>query len=428
MRRRRGLATARGALALLIATPASASATTLPEAIALALKNAPALRAAQAERDAAHARLIEARAGGLPSVTLSGSAAADSTDFGPFFGYGLHSLTPRNASVAISQPIYSGGAVGAAVGRARAGETRAGELYASARLGLIADTAEAYLAVRTAQTALALRRAQAADLLLVRDQAKRRFEDGEIPRSGLDQAEARLAAAQAGLAQGEGDLARARARYRALVGEEAGALDPPGEPPATPASLDEAVGAARAGSPDLAAADAQVRAAEAAIRAARAEGAPSLALTAQASTVRDQFFPGYQADSASIGVAGRWALFSGGLVAGKVSEARAQARLADAQFAATRNAVEEAAIDAWQARRTAESVALASEAQAKAARSALDSVREEVRVGERPTIDLLDAERDALAADLEVLQARAARLVAAYRLDAVIGRDPTAGK
>lgn len=100
--------------------------------------------------------LVQARAGGLPSVMISGSVAAASTDFGPFFGFGQRSLTPRSAQVALTQPIFTGGALSAAVSQAKAGEAQAGSGYASVRLALIADVAQAYVTVRTAEQAVRL--------------------------------------------------------------------------------------------------------------------------------------------------------------------------------------------------------------------------------------------------------------------------------
>ena len=76
-------------------------------------------------------------------------------------------------------------------------------------------------------------------------------------------------------------------------------------------------------SPSFLSAKAQARAAEAGVRFAQAERLPSLALTATASSARDQFFPGYRADGATVGVQGRWTLFAGGAVNGRVDAARA---------------------------------------------------------------------------------------------------------
>lgn len=399
-----------------------AAAMTLDQAIVSALGNDPGLKRAQAERDAAAARLQQARAGALPSLALSGSAAAGSTDFGPFFGFGRHDMHPSSAEVTLEQPLFAGGGVRAAIDQARAGQAGARSQYEGVRLGLIADVAEAYEAVRRSDEVLALNRAEIAELDQFVDQARRRFNAGEAPRTDLDQAEARLAQARADFARAEGATARAKARFKTLVGQEAEALEPPSAPPPTPRTLDEAIAAARANNPNLQAARAAVGASQAGVRRAEAERLPSVSVVAEAARTRDQFLPGYRADGGSIGIRGRWTIFSGGLVTGKINEAQAARRGAAAALDQARDAVDEATIGAWEALHTAQTVSQAAAQQVKAAESALDGVKNEVRVGARPAIDQLDAEREALAAEVGALEAGAGELVAAHRLNALVGR------
>jgi TolC family type I secretion outer membrane protein len=405
---------------VLAAQPAAAM--TLDQAVASALQNDPGLKRAQAEREAAAARVQQARAGALPNLAVSGSAAAGSTDFGPFFGFGRRDMHPSSAEITLEQPVFAGGGVKAAMDQAQAGQAGARSRYESVRLGLIADVAEAYEAERRSDEVVALNQAEVAELTQFADQAHRRFTDGDAPRTDVDQAEARLAQARADLARAQGAAARARVRFRTLVGQEPAGLEPPSAPPPTPATLDEAVAAARANNPNLLAARSAVDASQAGVRKAEAERLPSVSVVAQASSVRDQFLPGYRADGGTIGIRGRWTIFSGGLIAGRINEAQAARRGAEAGLDQARDAVDEATIDAWQALRTAQAVVEAANQQARAAASALDGVKNEVRVGARPAIDQLDAEREALAARVAALQADAAALVAAYRLNALIGR------
>lgn len=409
------------AAAAVLVGPGAAGAVTLGEAIDLALKHDPGLQRAAAETDAAHARVGEARAAGLPSVTLYGSVAEGRTDFGPFFGFGAHAMTPSTAGVEVRQTLFAGGAVGAAVGQAKAAEAGARSQYQGVQLGLVAQVAQVFEDVRVGGQSVVLAQREVDDLGLVVSQAKRKFAAGEAPSTDVDQAKARLAAAKADLAQAEGDLAVAQARYKAVVGEDPVGLELPTALPSPPADVNDAVAKAEAGNPAVAAAQHALDAADDGIRRAKAAGSPTLALVANASSVRDEFLPGYRADGASIGLEGRWSLYSGGLVAGKVGEAAAERRAAQASLDQARSQTEEAAVEAWHALSTARAVAAAAAAEATASDAALASVREEVRVGEKPTLDLLNAERDALAARLGAVRAEAAQVVAAYRLQAVIG-------
>jgi TolC family type I secretion outer membrane protein len=285
---------------------------------------------------------------------------------------------------------------------------------------LAAQAAEAYVAVLSAREILALNEAQVRQMAEIASQAQLRFKGGETPRTDLDQARARLAEAQAGLARASGDVARARAHFVAVIGAEPDDLETLPAPPPVPSSLDEAMAMALRTSPALVAAQAQARAADAGVRHAQADRLPSLALTATASSTRDQFFPGYRADGVTVGVQGRWMLFSGGLITGRINEAQAGARGARSAVDAARAQVREAVTGAWEDVQTARALVRAAADQSAAAASALDSVRNEVRVGQKPSLDLLDAEREALAAQSAGVAARGGAVVAAYRLNALL--------
>ena len=72
--------------------------------------------------------------------------------------------------------------------------------------------------------------------------------------------------------------------------------------------------------------------------------------------------------------------------------------------------------------RSAVLVEAATASQALAAAEARDSVSYEMRVGMKPQLDLLDAEREATAAAVNEVSAQSDRIVAAYRLLALLGR------
>lgn len=403
-----------------LAAPQAALALSLADAVVLAQSSNSGLAQTRAQADAADARLEVARAGRLPSLVLSAEAQEGRTDLDGFFGFGRSDVSPRAAAMELRQPLFAGGAVSAAIDRARAGRDAALAQVAGDKALLAARAAEAYVAVLSAQEILRLNDAQVAQMDEISRQAELRFKGGETARTDLAQAQARLAAARAALARAQGDVARSRAHFVSVVGAEPEGLEPLAAPPLTPTSLDEAMALALRASPAYTAAQAQARAASAGVRYAEAERLPSLALTATASRSRDQFFPGYRADGVTVGIQGRWTLFAGGAINGRVEEARAGARGAQAGVVAARSQVREAVIGAWADIAAARAVVEAARDQATAAESALDSVRQEVRVGQKPTLDLLDAEREALGAHSAEIAARGEAVVAAYRLNALL--------
>jgi outer membrane protein len=175
--------------------------------------------------------------------------------------------------------------------------------------------------------------------------------------------------------------------------------------------------------PAIAEARAALDAAMAGERGAKAEWLPTVGAFAEAGTVRDQFFPGYRGDLATIGVRARWQIFDGGRVRGQVAEASAGVRAARARLAAARDQIQEAVTAAHIAIETSALVEQAAAEQRASAEEAARNVRDEVKVGQKPRIDLLNAEREATAAGILALKARADRVTAAYRLNALLGRN-----
>ena len=409
-----------GLAAVTLAAPASALALSLDEAIALARKSNPEFAIARAQADGAKARKAEAEAARWPSLTVSGESGQGSLDLGGFFGIGKADVSPRGAQVELRAPLFTGGAVSAAIAAARAEQSAAEQSVSAAAAGLETRVAEAYVGVQAAERLLDLARLgdrQAAEILR---QARLRFEKGEIARTDVDQATAHQAEARADLARATGEVARARAHFHAVVGVAPETLEP--AQPAAPvaASLDDALAQAERTSPQVRAAADHLRAAEAGVRLAEAERLPSIALAASGSTVEDKFFPGYKADGYTVGVQGRWTLFAGGAINARVAQARSALRAARAASEAARANVREGVVSAWSDLEAARLMLTASRDRATAAAAALDSVGNEVRVGQKATLDLLNAERDRIAADAAVILGEGRVVTAASRLNGLV--------
>ncbi|MFA5962682.1 MAG: TolC family protein [Sphingomonas sp.] len=405
-----------------LAASGAAHATTLAEALAAAAAHAPEIAAADADADAARARLDQARAGRLPTATLSGTIGYARLDPRGFFGLGAANVTPRAAQMTVEQPLFTGGRVGAGIDQARAGIAGAEAGRSGTRGQLVMAVTQAYGDVLTAARMVDLYGRLITQTTEIERQARLKFRAGESPSTDVSQAGARLAEARAGLARAQGMQVSAAAHFRNLTGLEPVDLQPLPVNPALPATLDEAMDAATHNNPALAQAEAGLRAAQAAARGARAERLPTIGAFAEGATVRDQFFPDYRADSATVGIRARWELFSGGRVSGKVAETDSGVRAADARLRGVRMQVQEQVISAFQDVRTAQLVEQAATDQATAAAQALDSVRQEVRVGMKPQLDLLDAERESIAAEAGAARAATDRIVAAYRLLSLLGR------
>lgn len=404
-----------------IAAAPPALAQDLTAAIADALAHAPSLAEANASEIAAKARADRARAESNPLLRVEGSYGTGRIDNGGFFGITADNVTPLALQATAEMPIYAGGRVSSAIEQARGGADIARFGAEQARLQTIVLAVGTYTEVLTSRKLEARYGQLASELGETERQAGLRFRVGEIASSELAQARARKAEADAGLAQAQGRRASGEAAFLRLTGKPAGDLAPLPDLPMVPQSLDVALDMARQNNPALRQAKTGVAVAHAGVRAAKAEGMPTIGAFAEAAHVRDQFFPGYKADSYAVGVRGRWTLWAGGRVASQTRAADADLDASEARLRQADQSLEGMVIDSWQALSTARRMTEASRLRRDAAAEALRGVQLEARVGAKPTLAVLDAEREAIEAEAALLQSEAMQTVAAWQLNALTG-------
>ncbi len=400
-----------------------AGAQTLEEVTDIALAHSPAIEGAQARADAAAAQVDYAQAQRLPDFTAQGQIGAGHIDPKGFFGLTADNVTPRVGQVTAEMPLLTFGRIGGGIQQARSG-SKAAELTArQTRLNLRVEVAQAY------SSAVAARRlVQSYDLLrrsleeMLR-QTNLKFEVGDATSTEIAQAKARLAEAEAGYAGANGNLATAMAQLRSLSGIEVALDESLPAAPLVPATRDEAMAMALQSNPQLLAAEQMVEAARGKRQAARAESLPMLGAYAEAASVRDQFFPGYTADSYSAGLQLKWNFFSFGRNGAQARAATSELQAAEADYADARLRTEQAAITAFENHQTAKLVLAAAEARSKAAKEALRGTGLEVEAGAKPQLALLDAQREAIEAEAAYAGAQGQLITSAYMLRAVAGME-----
>ena len=245
--------------------------------------------------------------------------------------------------------------------------------------------------------------------------AQDRFEVGEITRTDVAQAEARLAEARANLVVAQGDLAIARENYRAATGNYPGVLSAPPAPPRTAATLDAARSVALRTHPSIRQAQREVQAAELNVARARANMKPTIAAQANLSVDQDNL------QENGVGINFNQTIYSGGALSSALRQAMANR---DASFAGLKQRgveVAEAVGIVWSNLDVADASIAATEQQISAAQIAFDGVREEASLGARTTLDVLDAEQDLLDARASRLSAVAQRYIGIYQLLASMG-------
>jgi outer membrane protein len=238
--------------------------------------------------------------------------------------------------------------------------------------------------------------------------ANDRFEVGEITRTDVSIAEARLAGARANLAVAQGDLEVARAQFQAVVGRAPGALSGPGRTPATAGSLEEAQGVAVRTHPSIVRARHEVSAAE--VNAERARLGTRGRITAGARIGMDD----RGNDSASIGLNFRQPIYQGGGLSALYRQALARRDASRAALLESTVTVERDVANAWARLAVARAQIEASDRQIAASQVALQGVQEEASLGARTTLDVLNAEQELLDARTIRIDAGANQLVAVY--------------
>jgi outer membrane protein len=240
--------------------------------------------------------------------------------------------------------------------------------------------------------------------------AQDRFEVGEVTRTDVAQAEARLAQARAGLVSAQGDLTIARERYRAATGNYPGNLAPLPTPPRTAESLEAARSVAERTHPSIRQAQRQVAAADLLVQLAKADTRPSVTGSATLGNLEGGLA------QHSVGINLRQNLYSGGRLASVIRQAIANREQANSALQQTILNISENVGVSWARIDVADATISATLQQIDAAQIAFEGVREEANLGARTTLDVLDAEQDVLDARNARLQAEAERYISAYQL------------
>lgn len=245
--------------------------------------------------------------------------------------------------------------------------------------------------------------------------AQDRFAVGEVTRTDVALAEARLASARASMAAAKGTLAAAREAYRAATGAYPGPLAVPPRAPELPRTLDEARSIAQRIHPTIRQSQELAKAADIGVEIAAAERRPSLDMSAAVTRLEGG------ENSASIGLDLSQVIYSGGALPSAHRQAIANRDAVRAALLQTGVIVAQNVGNSWASIDVAKAQITATQLQVEAATIAYEGVREEARLGARTTLDVLDTEQDLLDAKAARINAETQLQVATYSLLASMG-------
>ncbi len=420
--------------AAIVALAPAAQAETLPDAINAAYARNPTLEAARANTRATDELYPQARSRLLPQVSATATYGEQRTDFDlsdP--SSAVDRSRPGSYGVQATQSVFAGGRNIGAINQANANIEAAQEGLRSTEQSVLLAVVSAYMDVRRDAEILNIR-GNNADLLLRQvEEAQARFDVGEITRTDVAQAQARLAGARAQLAVARADLEASRVNFAAIVGNPPGQLEAPPEAPALPSALEMAIEQGLMANPDYRQLQSQVKAARSQITIDRASLLPQVSVTGRLTrNFDDQRSPvtGFAPpddQSASAVATLTVPLYQGGLARSRVAQARENLHRVELQAEQARRQVTTDVTTAWNDLEAARQTIVSTREQVEANQLAFDGAEQERDVGLRTTIEVLNAQQELL--DSRVAQAQAERnaYVAAHGLLQAVGDlDPKA--
>jgi TolC family type I secretion outer membrane protein len=415
MMRRWWIGTALGAL-----LAGGAAAETLEDALIEAYTNNPTLVAQRAALRATDETLSQAVAGWRPTVRFTGDWGRGHTTQttsqlrGP--------TDPNRRQLSATQPLYQGGRTVAQTRQAEANILAGRATLDSTEQTVLLGVVTSYMDVVRDQSTLVLRDNNTKVLRRQLEATKDRFAVGEVTRTDVSQAEARLSRAVADRTTAEGNLIQSRAAFQRAVGRAPGTLEPPPVATQLPSSETEAQGIAGELSPTLRAALYNEQAAGYAVDVSVATLLPDISIIGDVSRTSDQTVGGVNTTNES--VIGRIVipLYQSGSEWSAVRQAREVRSQRRVQIDEARRQVVEGVTRAWQSYTTATAQIAARLDQIRASEVALEGVRQEATVGSRTVLDVLDAEQELLDARVALVSAQRDQNVATYNVKSSIGR------
>jgi outer membrane protein len=422
----RGAAIAALSVALLAT---GARAETIGGALAKAYLNNPDINQQRAAVRVSDENIPKANAGNLPNVSAEGDAALENT-LASGLGAGYPSpydvsSRPRGYGVTVTQNVWNGNRVENSVRQAESNVFGAREQLRNTEQNVLLSAVTYYMDVMRDTAILDLDRNNVEVLQEQLRQTQDRFNVGEVTRTDVAQAEASLAGARATALGAQSQLQASLANYRQAIGDDPKSLSPVA--PLTrqlPKALPQAIAISQLEHPAIVAMLHGVDAAALAIKIAEGALYPTVGLTGQITKRFDvEGDPvGSQALTESLMGQINIPIWDGGATYAGTRQAKEQLGQTELQTDLQRDRVRAAVVAAWGANENSSGVLRAARAEVQAAEVALAGVREEAKVGQRTTLDVLNAQQALLNARVQLVTAQHDSVVNSYSLLSAVGR------
>jgi outer membrane protein len=243
-----------------------------------------------------------------------------------------------------------------------------------------------------------------------------------MTRTDVAQAESRLAAGRSALLGAQSNYVTSQANYRRVIGVNPGRLDP-GTPVdrLSPATLARAIIEGQTLSPSVLAAMYGVDVAELAVKISEGALYPNLGVTAAYTQSYDT--QPQQPKATNVSILGQLTvpIYQGGAEYSAIRQNKETVGQQRLNLDVNRDQARATVVQSWGQLDAAKAQIEATTAQVNAAEIALNGVREEARVGQRTTLDVLNAQQELVNARVALVTAQHDRVVASYTLLAAVG-------
>jgi outer membrane protein len=423
------------ATAAFAATACPAFADTLETALVQAYQNNPQINAQRAVVRATDENVPQALSGYRPTITATVTQGAQYSNITtksvsgatgvnvPTYTQTGGNTAPRTFGATGTQILFNGFQT---ANRTRTAESQVFQARETLRVieqTVLLDAATAYMNLLRDTAILDLQKRNVEVIQEQLRQTRDRFNVGEVTRTDVAQAESRVAAAQSQMLSAQAAYVTSRAIYRRVIGVEPGRLNP-GSPVDrfSPRVLELAVAQGQAENPAVSAAMYGVDVAALTVKVSEGALYPTLTLTGNVQQNYETSVSTMKSFQASAVGQLTIPIYSGGDEYSLIRQGKEVVSQRRLELALTRDQARANVVQAWGQLDAARAQIEATRAQVTAAEIALNGVREEARVGQRTTLDVLNAQQELVNARVALVTAQRDRVVASYTLLSAVGR------
>jgi outer membrane protein len=404
--------------------------TTMEAALILAYQTNPQINSQRAATRAADENVPTALAGYRPKV--NGTASLTENYLETLTKVGPENYVKQQGANVIStagltatQTLLNGFQNGNRVRQAEGQVFASRETLRTTEQSVLLNGATAYMNLLRDAAIVELQRSNVNVLEVTLRQTRDRFTAGEVTRTDVAQAESRLAAGRSQLSQAESNYVTSKAQYQQVIGVPAPARLAPAAPVdrLSPRTVNGAIVRGRTEHPAITTAMYNVDIATHQVKIAEGALAPTLAAVGnvQKSYGSTQSLSVLETMQASIAAQFTVPIYQGGAEYAAIRQSKETLGQRRLDLDTARDQVQSSVVQAWGQLDAAKAQINATQAQVTAAEVALNGVREEARVGQRTTLDVLNAQQDLVNARVALVTAQHDRVVASYTLLAAVG-------